>query len=468
MAVTTHRAGGPVVLAGPLIPASNKAGAPGLWFTLGAASLVIAGLLWLHGGAADDLRIGLASAATSLGRLAGLIAADLLLIQVMLMARVPAIERSFGQDQLARTHRLVGFTSINLMLLHILLVTVGYAGSDRHPVLSEAWRLITAYPGMLLAAAATVALLMVAVTSIRAARARLRYESWHLLHLYAYLGVGLSIPHELWTGADFVSSPLARLYWWTVYLVAAGCIVGFRLGLPLYRSLRHDLRVWAVRPEGPGVWSVYLSGRQLDRLPVRAGQFLHWRFLSGRGWTRANPYSLSAAPRSNLLRITVKDLGDGSRSVATLRPGTRVLMEGPYGRLTGAVRTAGPMTLIASGIGITPLRALVEAEAYRHGEAVLLYRVRRPVDAVFQHELAELARARGLRVRYLVGPRGPHHSWLPAGFGYPAAELRALVPWIAASDVYLCGPADWMAAVARSASECGVPDDRIHMEQFAW
>ena len=27
------------------------------------------------------------------------------------------------------------------------------------------------------------------------------------MHLYAYLGVGLAIPHQLWTGADFTSSP---------------------------------------------------------------------------------------------------------------------------------------------------------------------------------------------------------------------------------------------------------------------
>jgi predicted ferric reductase len=424
--------------------------------------------LWLRGGAAEDIRINGPSAATSLGRLAGLVAADLLLIQVMLMARVPPIERAFGQDQLARAHRLVGFTSFNLMLLHILLTIIGYAGSDRHPLLSETWRLVTTYPGMLLATAATAALVLVVVTSVRAARAALRYESWHLLHLYAYIGVGLSIPHELWTGADFISSPLARAYWWTVYLVALGCILAFRVGLPIYRSLRHDLRVAAVRPEAHGVWSVYVTGHRLDRLPVRAGQFLHWRFLSGPGWTRANPYSLSSAPRHNLLRITVKDLGDGSRAVAGLRRGTRVMVEGPYGRLTGAVRTAGPMTLIACGIGITPLRALVEAEGYRHGEATLLYRVRQPVDAVFERELAELARLRGLRINYLVGPRGPHDSWLPAGYGHPVTALRGMVPWIAAGDVFVCGPSDWMAAVARTVRSCGVGEDRLHMEEFAW
>ena len=59
---------------------------------------------------------------------------------------------------------------------------------------------------MLLALAGTVALVMVVVTSVREARRRLRYESWHLLHLYAYLGAGLALPHQLWTGADFTAN----------------------------------------------------------------------------------------------------------------------------------------------------------------------------------------------------------------------------------------------------------------------
>jgi len=223
---------------------------------------------------------------TSLGRVTGLVAADLLLVQVILMARVPLIERSWGRDQLTRGHRLVGLWSFNLMLAHIVLITIGYAAAAQADLISEAWDLVVNYPGMLLAAAATVALIGVVVTSMRAVRPRFRYESWHLLHLYAYLGIGLAIPHELWTGTDFVSSAGARAYWWTAYAVAAGSIVLFRLGLPVYRSLRHQLRVHTVVREAPGVYSVWLSGRRLDRLFVHSGQFCLWRFLSGPGWSR--------------------------------------------------------------------------------------------------------------------------------------------------------------------------------------
>lgn len=451
-----------------------RAGIPPAWLPrmiVGAAamSLVIVGVLWLHGGGVANTTGGGAPAVTSIGRLAGLAAADLLMIQVLLMARIPWIEREFGQDSLARWHRYVGFTSFDLMVLHIVLVAIGYAGTDRHGILYESWYLTTTYPAMLLAVAGFAALVLVVVTSVRAARRKLRYESWHLLHLYAYVGVGLSLPHELWTGADFILTPIARLYWWTAYILAAASILIFRIGTPVWRSVRHDLRVAAVVPEADGVHSIYLRGRDLHRLSVQAGHFFNWRFLNGSGWMRAHPFSLSAAPRPDLLRITVKDLGDGTGSLAgSLRAGTRVLIEGPYGRLTGAVRRHHRITFMACGIGITPLRALLETEYYRPGEAVLIYRAGNAEEFTFAAEIERLARNRGVSVVYLPGPRGAGNTWIPSGYGNPETLLRSTVPGIADSDVYICGPEPWMDAVRESLDRLAVPPEHVHLERFAW
>ena len=215
-------------------------------------SVVVVVALWLaHRGLQDLLAGAPGSALTSLGRLTGLVAADLLLVQVLLMARIPWVERSYGQDTLARRHRLVGFTSFVLMVAHVGLITAGYAAADRAGIAAEAWDFVANYPGMLLATAGTGLLVMVVVTSVRAARRRLRYESWHLLHLYAYLGVGLALPHQVWTGTEFTSSPLARAYWWTLYGAALGSVVAFRIGLPVAVNLRHRLRVRKVVPEVP-------------------------------------------------------------------------------------------------------------------------------------------------------------------------------------------------------------------------
>jgi predicted ferric reductase len=435
-----------------------------------AATLVLVTALWLsHGGGAETVAGGWPGV-TAFGRLLGLWAADLMLLQVLLMARIPAVEQAFGQDQLARWHRLTGFTSFHLLLAHIVVITFGYAGQVQEDTLSEFWSLITTFPGMLLALAGTGLLVLVVVTSIRAARRRLRYESWHLLHLYAYLGIALALPHQLWTGADFIGSPAARAYWWTLYLGAAGAVVVFRLGLPAWRSLRHRLRVSHVVAEGPGLTTIYLRGQRLDRLPVRAGQFFLWRFLDGPGWSRAHPYSLSGPPRGDHLRITVKNLGDDSARVASLTPGTPVLVEGPYGRLTGAEYPGGPITLLACGVGLTPLLALLWELPYGPGEATLIYRVRSEADLAFQAELDWLAEQRGVRVVRMVGPRPNRASWLPRRYAdlSDLDALRVIVPDIARHTVYICGPDGWTNAVMAAATAAGVTRTQLHTEQFAW
>ncbi len=432
-------------------------------------SLLVVLALWVSNGAVQQLGEA-ASALTSLGRLTGLLAADLLLIQVLLMARIPIVERSYGQDELARRHRLVGFTSVNLMLAHVVLIVAGYAVSEQVNVLREAWTMVVDYPGMLLATAGTALLLMVAWTSMKRARAKLRYESWHLLHLYAYLGVGLALPHQLWTGADFTGSALARAYWWTLYGAALGAVLFWRVALPLWRSASARLVIEQVVPEGPGVVSVWIRGRNLHRL-AGAGQFLIWRFLGRPGWTRGNPYSLSAAPTRDRMRITVKDLGDGSASLATLRPGTRVLVEGPYGRLHAGVRTRRKVTLIGSGIGITPLRALLEDLDAAPGEITLIYRASTAADLVLREEIDAIAARTGARVHYVPGPRiRTRASWLPVAAAHLSdmAALRHLVPDIDQHDVYLCGAQPWMDAAAAAARQCGVPAQNIHQERFSW
>ncbi len=458
--------------------------APGPAATLGrrvridsAVRLVAVSVLWLalllvtywweKGGGVRDLG-GWASGLTSLGRLTGLVASVLLLAQVLLMARVPALEAAFGRDRLVRIHRLVGLTSFNLMVAHIVTITWGYAAGELARTPTTLLQLVVDYRGMVLATGGTVCLFMVVATSVRAARRRLRYESWHLLHLYAYLGAGLALPHQLWTGQDFMSSPARTVFWWTAWAASAGAVLIWRVGLPVWRNLRHRLRVSAVVPEADGVVSVYVTGRRLDRLRAEAGQFLSWRFLGRQGWTRTNPYSLSAAPDGRVLRVTVQAAGDGSTDVSTLRPGSRAVVEGPYGRLTARARSRHRVALIGAGVGITPLRALAEGLDYRPGDAVMLHRY--TSQPLFAAELAALARNRGLDVVPLPGRRRGSGSWLGDGIG-PVGDLTALlqrVPDIAERDVYVCGPEPWTELVRDTLTAAGLPEDRLHFETFAW
>lgn len=432
-----------------------------------ATSLFVVAL-WVSGGGVAAV-LGLnGETVTTLGRLTGLVAANLLLYQVLLMARVPLFERGFGRDGITRMHRFVGFWSFWLMGAHIALLALGYAITAGINPVVQLWGFIWDYPGMLLAAAGTLLILLVVITSIRRARRRLRYESWHLLHLYAYLGVGLALPHQLWTGADFLSSPLATLYWWSIWALAAASVLVFRIGMPVLRSTRHSLRVASVEPDGARGVTVRVAGRDLSSLGARAGQFFVWRFLDGPGWTRGHPFSLSAAPGREVT-LTARVVGDGTRRLAALAPGTRVIVEGPYGEMTGERRTGTKLLMIGAGAGVAPLVSLLEAEEYAPRDAILLTRDSVAEDAVRQSAIADLVSRRGVRYLPFVGPRssGPS-SWIAASHSAWAGPdlLRHLVPDPEAYDVFICGTAAWMKDLTRDLESAGFPPHRLHSESF--
>jgi predicted ferric reductase len=291
------------------------------------------------------------------------------------------------------------------------------------------------------------------VTSVAIVRRRLRYETWYFVHLYAYLGVALAFSHQLATGSEFVGRPAARAYWYALYAVTLGSLVAFRLALPLWRSARHRLRVVRVVEEGPGVVSLEIGGVRLDRLKARTGQSFTWRFLTRHHWWEAHPFSLSAAPDGRRLRITVKGLGDYSTSLRDVQPGTRVIVEGPFGGFTTAGRR---VALIAGGVGITPIRALLEDMPGEPGDIAVVYRAAREEDVILRAELDALARRRGADLHYVLGaePLSPE-------------RLLELVPDIVARDVYVCGPPAMTEATRASLGRTGVPRRQVFVERFA-
>ena len=421
----------------------------GLAITIGlAVSAESAGSLSAPGGVA-----------TALGRLAGLLAAYAMVVVVLLVARVPPLERAIGQDRLVSWHRTLGPWPLYLLLAHATLITVGYARQAHDGVLHQFWQLLWTYPGILAATAGAVLLLAAGVTSYRLARRRMAYETWWSVHLYTYLALFLSFSHQIGTGASFVGHPVARLWWTALWLGTLVVVLGGRIGLPVWRSLRHQVRVVGVTPERAGVVSVLLRGRRLDRLPVAGGQFFHWRFLGRGQWWQAHPYSLSAAPAGDLLRVTVKDLGDHSAGLARLKPGTRVGIEGPYGTFTADAAKRDRLLLVGAGVGTAPILALLQ-ELPMEADVTVLLRASTRADLILRDEVAEEVLLRGGRLVELVGSRDEVRI--------DARVLREIVPDVRGREVYLCGPDALSRRLAAELHRAGVPKPRIHLESFTF
>ena len=426
---------------------------------LANAALIVA--IWIHHGHLDA---GSSPAATLmwLGQLSALMGTYLVLVGMLFVARTPFLEGLLG-DRAARYHRVIAISALLLIGLHVISSTAGFALTDGVSVTDEFTTMVVTYPYMLVGLVGFGMFLVIGASSIRFIRARLSYETWTGLHLYAYLAVLLAFGHQLAVGSDFSFHPLARFYWVALYIAVFGLIAVFRVAAPIVLLMRHRFVVDRVVVETSDVVSIYVGGRGLDRLNARAGQYFRLRLLARNEWWRSHPFSVSAMPDGVTLRFTVKALGDFSGRLQSLRPGTRVMLEGPYGALTGARRTLNRVALIGGGIGVTPIRALFE-ELAGAVDVQVIYRASGAKDLVFWDELHQLERLPGTYVTYLIGRRGtPRMPRDPLS----ATALRGLVPDIHARDVFVCGPAPMMDAVERSLRELGVPKHQVHTERFA-
>jgi predicted ferric reductase len=452
-APTTGRPVGPVRTAG-----GDSLTPEGLLVAIGLGAVAVLALWWHDttqlSGFGDDL--------TNAGRVTGLLAGYAIAVLLLLMARIPALEHGVGADRLARWHSMGGRYTVGLASAHAVLIIWGYAVSAHQGVVHQTGTLLTSYPDVLMATVALGLLLGVGAVSARAARRRMRYETWYYLHFYTYLATALAFSHQFADGADFLASRSARAAWAALYIGVAAALLWFRFLTPVRSALRHRMRVQAVIPESPGVFSVLIAGDHLDELSARPGQFFRWRFLTRDEWWASHPFSLSAPPHQAVLRITVKELGRHTAGVRALRPGTRVFAEGPYGALTAARQRQRRVVLVAGGVGIAPLRALFETLPASSGDLTLIYRASRPKDVLFRHELDAIAAARGARVHYLVGPRGGENDPLLPG------RLERLVPGLSNSDAYVCGPPGLTTAAVTALRAAGVPGRRIHTESFTF
>jgi predicted ferric reductase len=397
---------------------------------------------------------------TELGRWTGLVGTYLALLVIALVARVPWVEREVGLDTLVSWHRKLGPLSLLLVAAHVVLITAGYAASAATGYLAQTWSFLAEYPWLLPAAAGFVLMLVAGLSSWRVARRKMKYETWWVTHLYFYLAIALAYLHQIQLGQPFATHPWARWFWIGLYVLTFVPLVLFRVLAPISRSLRHNLKVHAVVRESADTVSIWISGRNLHRLEVKGGQFFNWRFMTGDRWWQAHPYSLSVGPDPRYLRITVKDLGDHSRGVASLKAGTRVIAEGPYGIFTADARRTDKVLLVAGGVGVAPIRSVLD-DLPAHVDVDILFRASHENGLVLRHELETIARSRdGVRLRYLVGSRRD----------YPinARTLQHLVPDVTQRDIYTCGPEALIHSISEAARVLGMPADRVHDDSFSF
>lgn len=421
-----------------------------LWTFVAVNVVIIETLLLTTGGGKNSI--------LTVGKFFGSHAALLLMFQLLLVARLPWLDRRIGMDRLTVWHRWVGFGLLWTILTHSTIIVLGYATLD-DASMGKTFLALAGVPASLFGMLAAAIVIVIGVVSTRAIRRKLQYETWHAVHLLLYIALGLAFTHQLIEPTTFKNSVFGMVYWWALWLFAFGSLIVGRIVVPLIRNSRHQFRVEAVVPESANVTSVYVTGRDLHKLPALAGQFFVWRFPGHNHWWLANPFSMSAAPNGRSLRLTAKAVGKTSAGLRNLKVGTRVFMEGPYGAFTSLHRTRPNVLLIAGGVGVTPVRSLLEERT--PGDFVVLYRVRDESEAVLLNELRHFIQARNGRLHLLTGRTGQ------GARPFDPEALRRLVPDLTDRDIYVCGPPAMTEAVLTSLRALKVPNQQVHAEKFS-
>ncbi len=422
---------------------------------------LISGFWWFSSG--FEITHSSSDAFNGLGRVTGLVGTYLALCQLLLMARSRWLESGLGFERMSVLHRWNGYLTVSLLIAHGIFQTLGYQLGDGKDVASQLTDFIVHYPGLLGAMVALGLFVVLAAVSVLIARRHMAYETWYYIHLYAYLAVALAFTHQVATGVDFAGNPLFVAYWYLLYVFTVGVLILNRVVEPLVSYQRHRFHVQAVQKEARGVFSIYIAGRNLRDFQARAGQFAIWRFVDRNRWWQAHPFSISAVPDGRRLRITVKNIGDFTSGIHTLKVGTPVVIEGPFGKFTEPP-VSRKVLLIAGGIGITPIRALAEEMAADGFDVRVLYRAHGPGDLIFKNELDALKEMHGVRLDYLLtddgGRKRPRDTW------FRPDALARLVPEIKERVVYICGPIPMAATLQSSLHKIGVPRDHIRTEAF--
>lgn len=436
-----------------------------LVWLLWLSNLVIIVWFWMQTNG-PELYLGVGENLTlPIARLSGLIATFCVLVQFTLMSRASWLEPIFGLDKLAIFHRRNGILAITLIFLHAFLMVFGYSNLSNWSILQQILFFIKS-PIISLALISVVLFVLVVATSIYIVRAHLKFEAWYTVHLLTYLAIILVFWHQFIIGTDLLQNPTFRLYWVTIYFFAGLNILIWRFGWPLAKFFYHDFRVEKVVKETPTATSVYITGKNMQDFKAEGGQFVLVRFLTKDMWLQEHPFSLSLRPDGRHFRLTIRQLGDFTNQVPSLKVGTKVIVSGPHGSFTHKNNQLTNKTLyIAGGIGITPIRALLEERRLGliKGDAILLYGNRNLQETALLSEINQICTKTGVEFYNILSEQPSYKGEK----GYIDKEkLQHLVPDITERDVYLCGPPLMVNAIMPALQELGINKKLIHFERF--
>ena len=397
----------------------------------------------------------------AISRIAGIIATAGVLLEFLVMSRAPFIEDNFSLEEINEFHRYAGYTIVYSLIVHIVFVTVGYGALDHFSLWKQFWSFPSQFSGLLSALVGSAALLVAAAFSIKLLRKKLPYELWYFIHVIVYGSIVLTFSHQVDSGGDVSTLPWMRAYWYFLFGLLFVIVAYYRFIRHITLSLYHGFKVEKIVPEANGIYSVYISGRNIQKYNYRAGQYAHWRMLNPKLFLQNHPFSFSSVPGSDHLRFTFKTSGDFTNKLASVPVGTRLLVDGPRGSFVTEHSFDRKVLMIAGGIGVSPFIPLAKSLLEDKRDVTVLYSVVNREDVAFKEEFNQLLNT------YPATFRLVNHVASETGY-ITEATLLKFVAEDRDEAVYVCGPPAMTNSIIKQLKNLDFYDDQIITEQFSF
>ena len=433
-------------------------------------------LWWLHSGSLFASN-GNGDTLIALGRITGLLAEFFILVELVLIGRITWLEQLFGFDQMNKIHRWIGYGILFFFILHPLLTVLGYA--ERNGVVTLDQFMVFLNLGEYLRGVIGFLLFFIAVAiSFPIIRKKIRYETWYFTHLVMYVAIVLVLGHQSFADSQTMLvepalkgfnlngdvSEGAVLYYWSIlnYGIIA-LVLLYRFVRPYYLFRKHRFYIEKVVKETADVYSVYITGKDMQNFKFQAGQYANLTFLQKGMWF-THPFSFSSAPNGKYLRFSIKSLGDFTNQISNLKLVTKVIIDGPMGLFVESQAKTDKFLLIAGGVGITAIIALTETLLEKEKDVVVLYATKSENNVTFKTELENICNRHHLIISEIIidGPTVYEKGRIDK------EKITRLVPDFLSRDIYVCGPTPMMKAVVSHVKELNVPKNQIHFEKFSY
>lgn len=356
-------------------------------------------------------------------------------VQFIPTARLPFLSEVFPLDTIYTFHHRLSITAFILTLAHPLILFI------QNPYTLKLLNVFTAPWRARAAVAATVAMILLVLTSVKRLALKLSYEAWRVLHdVLSVAVVGFALFH-IFKVNYYTSISLQRWLWVAMGVIWGMMIVYIRVIKPL-QLLRHPYEIVEATAERGNVWSLNLKPVGHAGHRFRAGQVAWLSIGHSPFHIEEHPFSYASSDmHPEVVGFAIKELGNFTSTIGKLQPGTKVYIDGPYGTFDLDHHPDRNYVFIAGGIGSAPVMSMLRTLADRNDERHLQFFYGNPTydTIIFREELESLQQRLNLDVIHVL--ENPPEGWEgESGFVTKAVLERHLISEFQHCTYFICGP----------------------------